>query len=204
MQHDLATEHRILDAARKVFQSKGMHGARMQDIADKAGINKAMLHYYFRNKEQLFESVFSEALQKLLPAIIGIWQAPVPTEQKIAKFIDGYIEILQANPFLPAFILNEVNQNPERLQKLFVKKGAATIVKSILEQINSTLKKNGVSNTDPRQLLINALSLCVFPFIAKPIITKVMNLSDKEFQSMMQQRKELATKLILHSLKAKS
>ena len=67
MQRDVSTEQKIREAARKVFQAKGMHGARMQDIADTAGINKALLHYYFRSKDQLFEAIFKEALQQLIP-----------------------------------------------------------------------------------------------------------------------------------------
>src|SRR4029077_761858 len=107
MQHDQATEHRILEAARKVFQSKGMHGARMQDIADSAGINKALLHYYFRNKEQLFESIFKEALEKFLPVLRELVESDFPLGKKIKSFVDGYTDVLLENPFLPAFIIHE-------------------------------------------------------------------------------------------------
>jgi len=203
MKRDLATKQRILEAARKVFQSKGMHGAKMQDIADTAGINKALLHYYFRNKEQLFESVFSEAIQKFLPTILEVWKSDLPFDKKLARFVNSYIDLLTANPFLPAFILHEVNQNPHRLQSLFLKRGAAVIMKNIIGQIQGELKKNGIKSFDPRQLIVNTLALCVFPFAAKPMITKIMGMKEKDFQLFIEQRKEIIPPLILESIKSK-
>ena len=203
MKHDLETEQRILAAARKVFQSKGMHGARMQDIADTAGINKALLHYYFRNKEQLFESVFMEAIQKFLPALFELWKSDLPFEKKLTQFIHGYMDLLLANPFLPAFILHEINQNPQRLQSILLKKGAGKAIKNIFGQVQNEMKRRGTKAFDPRQMIVNTLALCVFPFAAKPLITKLMGMKDKEFHDFIQQRKEMIPQLILQSIKSK-
>ena len=109
---DLNTEQRILEAARKAFMHKGMSGARMQDIADEAGINKALLHYYFRNKDQLFEMVFKEAFTRFLPRLNQLIESDLGLFDKIETFVGDYIEMALQNPFLPLFVLNEMNKQP--------------------------------------------------------------------------------------------
>ena len=108
-------EEKILVAARKVFTTKGMAGARMQDIADEAGINKALLHYYFRDKDKLFEVVFMEEAQKFFPKINAIFNSDVPLFEKIENFVNEYIDEMQENPYLPWFVMNEVNRDPDQL-----------------------------------------------------------------------------------------
>ena len=100
------TKERILISAKKVFLLKGMAGARMQDIADEAGINKAMLHYYFQNKEKLFEVIFQESLSMFFPKITGIINADESLFGKIENFCKVYIEQMQKNAYLPLFVLN--------------------------------------------------------------------------------------------------
>ena len=95
------TEEKILSAARKIFTTKGMAGARMQDIANEAGINKALLHYYYRDKEKLFETIFLEEAQKFFPKINAIFQSDDPLFLKIEKFVDEYIDEMLENPYLP-------------------------------------------------------------------------------------------------------
>ena len=109
---DKSTEERILEAAKKVFVQKGMAGARMQDIADEAGINKALLHYYFSNKEKLFEMIFLEAASKLFPRINAIFSSDQPLFEKIESFCEEYIAVVMENPYLPLFVLYEINQDP--------------------------------------------------------------------------------------------
>src|SRR5258706_4583523 len=104
------TEERILDAARKVFVRNGMSGARMQDIADEAGINKALLHYYFKNKRKLFEEIFMEAADELFPRINKIFRSEESLFVKIERFCDEYISVVLENPYLPLFVLNELSQ----------------------------------------------------------------------------------------------
>ncbi len=112
-----STEEKILAAAKKVFIAKGMAGARMQDIADEAGINKALLHYYFRSKEKLFEMIFMEAAQKLFPKINFIFESDVSLFEKIENFCEEYITIMSENPYLPLFVLNEISRDPEIFMK---------------------------------------------------------------------------------------
>jgi TetR/AcrR family transcriptional regulator len=115
------TEDKIFEAATDVFVEKGMDGARMQDIATQAGINKALLHYYFRTKDQLFSAVFEMIVRKVMKKFAPIFDENVTLEEKIRFFYREHISFLQENPRLPAFIINEINRNPARLKK-FIKK----------------------------------------------------------------------------------
>jgi TetR/AcrR family transcriptional regulator len=115
MKKDLNTEEKILAAARAVFMEKGMDGARMQDIADRAGINKALLHYYFRNKDKLFEMIFQDAMGRFMPRLADVIIADVDFFVKIEKMVSMYMDMLAQNPYLPQFVLNEVNRQPRCL-----------------------------------------------------------------------------------------
>ena len=113
-----ATELKILAAARKVFIRKGLDGARMQEIANEAGINKALVHYYFRNKQKLFEAVFIEAFGKFLPQVSEVIMQEISLIEKIEAVVSRYIDFLQKNPYLPNFVLNELSHEPGNLIKL--------------------------------------------------------------------------------------
>ncbi|MFN8251681.1 MAG: TetR/AcrR family transcriptional regulator [Ferruginibacter sp.] len=200
-QQEAGTEAKVLQAARKVFLAKGMEGARMQDIADEAGINKAMLHYYFRDKDKLFETVFIEEAQKFFPKINIIFQADIPLFEKIEKFVAEYIDEMIANPFLPWFVMNEINRNPEQ----FISKvwGKTSLPKplALLEQIQGDVKKGKIKKVHPLHLLMNILSMTVFPFVAKPMMTKVLQMNDAAFMQAMQERKKEIPKFIIESIK---
>ena len=99
------TEEKILDAAQTVFTRKGMDGARMQEIANEAGINKALLHYYFRSKQKLFEAIFKQVFKQIFPDIKAFIHSEIPLEKKLGIFVEKYIDLLMKNPFLPSFSL---------------------------------------------------------------------------------------------------
>ena len=119
---DRKTEERILESAKKVFYNKGIDGARMQEIANEANINKAMLHYYFRNKEALFDAVFAEASQIIFPQVNELLNIEMPLFEKIRQFSDKYISLLSENPVIPVFVIKEMNNNPEKFIKAFSNK----------------------------------------------------------------------------------
>ncbi len=114
---DQTTEEKILVASKKIFLTKGLDGARMQDIADEAGINKAMLHYYFRSKDKLFEHIFTEVAGHFLPKIIAILASEKTVFEKIETFCNEYINQVIQTPYVPIFILNEINKQPEAFLK---------------------------------------------------------------------------------------
>jgi len=159
-QQDTTTEQKILDAARKVFIAKGMAGARMQDIADEAGINKAMLHYYFRSKEKLFETIFKELSIEFLPRVNAIFESDLSLFEKIEVFCSEYISRMMENPFIPLFIVNEINKQPE----IFLKKmwgGKRPQIGKFLQQIESEIQKGAIERIHPAQLMLNMVSMCV-------------------------------------------
>jgi AcrR family transcriptional regulator len=162
------TEEKILAAATQVFVKKGMEGARMQEIADEAGINKALLHYYFRTKERLFEAIFARVVQFVFPKITQIAKSDLNFVGKLDLVIDAYIALLQSHPFIPAFVLKELNRDPSGLFKLVVKFGLNP--QAIIDEIEAAMNRGEIIRMDPRHLGINVVSMCIFPFAAKPIL----------------------------------
>lgn len=201
MQTTNTTEQQIIDAARKIFMQKGLAGARMQDIADEAGINKAMLHYYYRSKDKLFDMVFQEALEQLLKRINMIFKGEMPFKEKVAAAVDHYITALTANPHLPIFIINELNQSPERIVERFVHAPDFPDIKMFMKEMLTEMEKGTIRKMNPMQLMMNTLSMCIFPFIAKPIISTVFRMDDQQYAALMEERKKSVTEFILMSLR---
>lgn len=197
---DLTTESKILESARKVFHKKGFGGARMQEIADGAGINKAMLHYYFRSKDKMFDAVFYEALKKFLPKVKELLNAELPLFEKIEYFAEKYLTILLDNIYLPSFIIYEINQNPKKLTSL-LKKRSDLSPDIFLKQINEAIRLKKIKNINPEHLIINMISMCIFPVIWKPVIMKVFGMSEKSFIEFIKERKKEIPEFIVSSIK---
>ena len=198
---DETTEEKILAAARKVFTTNGLAGARMQDIADKADIKKAMLHYYFRNKEKLFEMIFLQEAGRFFPQINSIFEAELSLYEKLEKFADVYISEMIENPYLPWFVLNEINLDPERFMKKFWGPNNLPRPKKFLEQVEKEIKKGTIKRIHPLHLLMNLLSMCIFPFVAKPMMQKNLGLTEAQFLDFMEQRKKEIPKFIIEAIK---
>jgi len=199
---DINTEQKILESARNIFHKKGLSGSRMQEIADNAGINKAMLHYYYSSKDKLFDAVFQEAIKRIFPEISKLLNEEMPLFEKIIYFSDKYISLLQQNVFLPSFLLNEMNQNPQRFKKSFLKN------KKIKPDIFIAQIKKGINDKiiiplDPMQLFINMMSMCIFPFIAKNMIMITYRFSQKQFDQFIESRKKEIPEFIINSIKKK-
>jgi len=194
------TEQKILAAAKKVFLKEGMAGARMQDIADEAGINKAMLHYYFRSKEKLFEKIFTELSQHFFPRLIKIFESDEVLFRKIELFVEEYIDQMRPMPYLPIFVLNEVNRQPET----FIKKmlgNRKPPIKKFVDDVQEEVKKGIIRPINPLQLLLNIISLCVFPFVARPMFQVVTNIDKAMFDKILDQRKVDVSKFIIDAIK---
>lgn len=201
VKQDTGTEEKILAAARKVFTTKGMNGARMQDIADEAGINKALLHYYFRDKDKLFETVFIGEAQKFFPKINAIFSSGLPLFQKIENFVSEYIDEMQENPYLPWFVLNEINRDPD--QFMYKVWGRENLPKParFLEQIGEEVKAGRIRNISPMHLLMNLISMTIFPFVGKPMFVRNLRLNEKQFREIMEQRKKEIPEFIINAIK---
>ncbi len=197
---DENTEGQILEAAKNVFQSKGMDGARMQEIADKAGINKAMLHYYYRSKQLLFEAVFKNAFSLLAPQLNTILNDDSSIEEKIRNFSSNYISFIIKHPYLPNFIIQELNRNPEFVLKLKEDKRFPNL-KKFKKQIENDVKNGLIKPISAEQLFINILALNIFPFVAKPLVMAFTNTDDKAYKRLMEDRKTEVTNFIINSIK---
>ena len=196
----MTTEEKIFEAAFKVFQLKGFKGARMQEIADEAGINKAMLHYCFKNKELLFEAVFMNAFGKLAPQINEIFKSQDSIFEKIKKFTDSYISFVMNYPFLPQFIIQEMNNNPEFVTK-FLKKENRPDPTKLIHQIENEIKLGILKPINPKQLLIDIFSMTVFPFAAQALLKGMIQVSNEEFMQLMEERKKYIYEHIITSIK---
>ena len=195
-----STEKDILEAAKRVFQIKGMYGARMQEIADEAGINKAMLHYYFRSKDKLFDAVFQDAAKNFFSKIRELLNVDQPLLEKIEYFVENYVELLLQNSFIPAFIITEVHQNPDRIKNVFLESGVNTEM-LFINDIKTAISLGIIHPVDPKQLIINIIGLCVFPVAAKPIIKTMLNLNDEDYLKFIKIRKKEVSKFIINAIK---
>ena len=189
------TEEKIFCAATDIFEEKGLAAARMQDIADKAGINKALLHYYFRTKDKLFAAVFDKLAEKMFRKFAGILAKDMPLEEKIKYFFGEHISFLHKNPKLPLFILGEISRNPELLEKFLSKIN----FNEIKGRSNGTAP--GLNEEDLPHLIVTLVSLTVFPIAARPIIEGILDRQGIDYNEFIKQRKTWAPEFVINSLK---
>jgi AcrR family transcriptional regulator len=194
---DLSSEERIKVAAKKVFTRKGYAATRTRDIADEAGMNLALLNYYYRSKEKLFHQVMEEKMQLLLSVITPIIiNTESSLEEKVENLASEYLDMLLANPDLPLFVLSEIRQHPEKFKK-----------KLKLEKLirNSALivqLRQRRPDLNPLHFLMNVLGLAVFPFVARPILFSASANDTASFKSIMEERKLLIPKWVKAMMKA--
>jgi AcrR family transcriptional regulator len=187
---DGSAEERILQAARTVFLRKGYAAARTRDIAEEAGLNIALLHYYFRSKEKLFEMVMLETLQQFAAGMIEMLNSTKTSLQgKLTILADRYIDLLIRQPELPLFIITEVRNNPDHLiSKLGIREA---LMQSVFLQQLAAMSKQSNSKAEPLQLFLSVLGMTIFPFVAKPVVQAVFGIHDEAFIQKMQERRKL-------------
>ncbi len=193
---DSTTEARVKEAARAVFIRKGYAATRTRDIAEEAGINLAMLNYYFRSKERLFEIIMFETMFGFMQKMALVFNDEKTTiRQKVEVMIDTYTDTLIKEPNIPLFIMSEIrNDAIGFLEKLPVDK--MVVSSYLVKQYKEAYNKGLVKEPNPLNFIINLMSLVQFPFIASPLIKKMGGLSDKQFNDFMQERKRTTIELI--------
>lgn len=196
------TEEKILNAAHEVFMRKGMEGARMQEIADEAGINKALLHYYFRSKEKLFIAIFTRIASFAFPKISVIISDDSTFISRFERFIDLYLEFLIKHPFLPGFIAKELNRDPSGLFKLITLHGFNPA--PIIKQVELAMDRGEIVRMDPRHLVVNVISMCVFPFVIRPVVNYLIFKDDEQaLQQFYSERADVIKKFVIDSISIK-
>lgn len=185
------SEERIKAAARKVFHQKGYAGTRTRDIAEEAGINHAMVNYYFRSKEKLFQIVMIETMTYFFQGISAILNEETTSlEQKIEQVVAKYIDLLLEEPELPTFVFNEVRTNPEP----FVENSPIheALQNSVLaRQYAEAVAHGKISEPNLLQMVLNVIGLVIFPFIAQPILIALNKIDNDQYKVLMLERKKL-------------
>jgi AcrR family transcriptional regulator len=206
--HDGDTEQRILEAARTVFVRRGTAGARMQEIAHEAGVNQALLHYYFRSKDRLAEAVFRQVAGRILPSVFEILGSDVSIEEKVERMVHLYIDSFARTPFLPGYILSELHHHPERATQLFAAAAgveparfATPILRKLGSQIDARVGEGTMRPIAPEQFAVNLISLCIFPFAARPLLHVVFGLDEGAFTRFIEQRKRELPAFFLNALR---
>ncbi len=193
------TERKIFEAARSEFFRKGLEGARMQEIADKARINKSMLHYYYKSKDVLFQKVYQLSIIKVIPQLIELLNEDYSLEPKIRRFVLRYIEIIQDNPEIPLFIVHELNKNPNRLKK-FIAGQVGKKIQPFLEQLEQARKEGKAADMPADQLFVNMVSVTVFPFIGRPIFQMILEYDDREYEKFIEERRMLLPEYVVQTI----
>src|SRR3954464_7408947 len=194
---DRATEQRILDAAHAVFVRRGTAGARMQEIAAEAGANQALLHYYFRTKDRLAQAAFERAASQLLPAVIAGLASDLALDAKVTRVVEIELDHLSRTPYLPGYIISELTHHPERARQLIsAVAGEAPedirprVLAMLRKQIDARVKRGAMRAIAPEQFIVNLMSLCIFPFAARPMLTALLGMDHPAFEQFIARRRQ--------------
>jgi AcrR family transcriptional regulator len=197
---EITTEQKILDAAKAVFLTKGLDGARMDEIAKEAGINKALLHYYFQSKDKLFEKIFDQIAGRFIPDVSATLHTEGSIIDKLEVLVEKYIDFVSENPKTPLLILSEINRNPERIKSLLSQTENFSKIQQLVFQLVMDMQIGKIRTFNPLHLMLNIISLCLFPFIAQPMFQAITNTSDTDFKVILSQRKEAVKSFIREAL----
>ncbi len=205
MRQDRNTEQAIIEAARKIFQEKGFKETTMRDIAAEANINMAMVHYYFRSKENLFFLVLNEAFSLLVEKIITILtNDELDIFEKIRAIVREYITFFTEKPYLPQFLMGEVIRNPERIGKQMLKNMSfLNVFRTFSDQLEKEYEKGTIQHISALSLLLNIISLCVFPAIVKPMVCGAINCDTALIDLLIEDRKTEVADLIIKAIQIK-
>jgi TetR/AcrR family transcriptional regulator len=194
-----STENQIFEAALKVFHKKGLAGARMQEIADEAGINKSMLYYYFRSKEQLFSQIFIQSFKKFMVSVLPLLNEPNTWEEKIPIVIDHYTQVMQNNPDLPLFVINEIRQNQKEYEAFAKQSSFLNTV--FVNQLLQAMQSNQIRKVHPLQIWITITGGIIFPFIAVPMLKLSGGFQDDAWDGFIVDRKKILADMTIKYLK---
>ena len=199
----MTTRDRIISAAKEEFFSMGYDAARMRSISERAEINKGLLHYYFKTKEALMVEVFQETFQDFFRSIAAATDHDQDVFKMVASVVELYMEHMIKNPSLPYFIINEMNRDPERHFKRMKKAAVQPPFAPMMQMIEKVKSNGGIrKDVDPEQFMINLISMTLFPFIAKNMLTYMHGMSDKDYNEFLKNRTQEITHTLIASLKA--
>ena len=195
------TEEKIKIAARDIFMKKGYSATKTRDIAEYAGINLALLNYYFRSKEKLFNQIMMESMSAFFQGMITVFMDKESSlEQKFHKIVNSYIEQIKQQPDTPLFILSEMQRNPDEFLSKMTKK--LKIQDTILyQQLIAEIGKEKLDKVNPIHFLVNLMSMTLFPFIGKSMLEHIGDINPQQFNALMEERKMLIPMWVMQMLR---
>ena len=198
---DLETRKRILDAAHAVFLRKGTAGSRTQEIADEAGVNKALVHYYFGTKAALADAIFERSLGALTPLIFGILADENRSiEQKVRDIVKAQIDFHSAHPYVAGYMISEMHAEPQRMVALMAKTGGPPL-DVIRRQLKEAARAGTMRPLTPEQFVVNMMGLLIFPFALRPGLMALLKFDSSRWATFMEERRRLLPDLILAGLR---
>ena len=203
-QEKQSKEQQILAAAEQEFLTKGYDGARTTSIAQAAGVTHAMLHYYFRTKEQLFERIVDEKFATMSHSMVAIMGDPsLPIVERIKGGIAAHFDFIAANPLLPRFVINEIVSRPERYEVLYKRAGFVvnSVYNSLQAEVDSAAERGEIERVDVKMLFISIMSLNIFTFVAYPFMEPIMGELMANREQFLEARKAENIETILRRIK---
>lgn len=194
------TEQRIKQAAKQVFLRRGLDGARMQDIADEAQVDKALVHYYFRSKDKLFALVFEEIAGSFLSQIGSVLTADIPFPDKIRLLVQQDTAMPDDFPLVANFIITEMNQSRHRTNHPLTVRPLYDAQRLFVEQVEGQMKVGIIRQLDPVQLFITLISLSLFPLVAQSLVQSILGLDDARYKAMLTERTQSLADFIIKAI----
>jgi len=188
----LDTKTRILDAADAIFVRRGIDGARMQEIADHAGVNKALLHYHFRSKAELARAVWLRIASSFVPGILQMMASDLSLDDKIDRFVDAYHTRLTQHPYLLPYVISEAARHPDLVDSFYSperRQAARRMVDKLREQIDDVVRARRMAPVSAEQFFLTLAGSCLYPFAARPMISEALGLSPVELEAFMERRR---------------
>ena len=191
------TEKLIKDTARDIFFQKGRLSATTQEIADEAGVNRALIHYYFRSREQLLQTVFQEAVNEIRGTVSEIFKTDAPFKTKISRYLDAFINHNVKYPYIQNFIVTEITSDPEK-EKEYMKSKRERMFKTIMPELEKEIREGKMAPIKFEHFMTNLTSLCSYPMVAKPILQRMFGFDDKSYRNFLKERKAIIYRMLFN------
>jgi AcrR family transcriptional regulator len=194
------TRDKLIETAKELFLKKGVDRVGVREIATKAGINLSLMNYYFRSKEQLFETIFEMLIKDKAITLRQILDSDKPIDEKLRDYVYKYIDVLVEDPLLVSFVLSIVHRNNEKIVKM---KGIINLYNSdvFVTQLRREIEEGRIKPIDPEQFFISMISLILFPFSIKPLISDRNSFDDTALLNFLQERKKAIYEMLIASIK---
>ena len=192
---------KIIDAARKLFVKKGLKGTTVRDIAAESGVNVAMVNYYFRSKDKLFDTIFDEATTILADKLFHLADSDLPFFELIRQWIYSYYDMLFKYPDFPTFVLTELAANPQKINEMFKNKNLYSLYVELTKRIQNEEEKGTIHPVPIPDFLLNVISLSIFPFAATSVATKFLNMTENDYMNLLDKHRVYVADFVIQAIK---